>query len=89
MRDALIAASRVYEEKTSIKKGNNNESKAGESSAADSIPSSFNPIIRLEWTSPDKLFLETAYVRLMPNDAITTFQRWHLLILSPQAAVLK
>jgi hypothetical protein len=28
-------------------------------------------------------------VRLIPNDPITSFQRWHLLILSPQAAVLK
>ncbi|HEY3037154.1 MAG TPA: hypothetical protein VGJ66_00370 [Pyrinomonadaceae bacterium] len=51
------------------------------------IPASFNPTIRLEWTSPDKLFLETVYVVLMPGDTITTFQRWHLLFLSPQAAV--
>lgn len=89
LRDALVAASRVYEEKTSGKKGNNNENKAGESSAADPLPSSFNPIIRLEWTVPERLFFETAFVRLQPNEPITTFQRWHLLILSPQAAILK
>jgi hypothetical protein len=92
LRDALIAASRAYEERNSggKKKGDNKERKAGENSAPDAaIPTSFNPIIRLEWTNPEKLFLETAYVRLMPNDTITTFQRWHLLILSPQAAVLK
>jgi len=92
LRDALIAASRTYETKTSGagKENESNESKAGEKTAADSaIPATFNPIIRLEWTSPEKLYLETAYVRLIPNDPITSFQRWHLLTLSPQAAVLK
>ena len=92
LRDALIAASRTYEERNAggKKKDNNSGSKAVESSAAPSaLPSSFNPAIRLEWTSPEKLFFETAYVRLLPNEPITTFQRWHLVILSPQAAVLK
>jgi hypothetical protein len=92
LRDALIVASRVYEERNSggKKKSVDKDRKAAEGSAGESaIPASFNPVIRLEWTSPDKLFLETAYVRLMPGDTITTFQRWHLLILSPQAAVLK
>jgi len=89
LHDALIAASRVYEEKTSGKNGNSNENKAGKNSTADLIPSSFNPIIRLEWTSPEKLYLQTAFIRLIPNEPISTFPRWHLLTLSPQAAVLK
>jgi len=92
LRDPLIAASRFYEERSAggKKKNDNTESKAVESSPAESaIPASFNPIIRLQWTNSDKLFLETAYVRLMPNETISTFQRWHLLILSPQAAMLK
>jgi hypothetical protein len=91
LRDALIAASRIYEAKTSGKrKDNNNENKTGANDTAQSaIPASFNPIVRLEWTSPEKLFLQTAYVRLIPNEPISTFQRWHLLLLSPQAAVLK
>jgi hypothetical protein len=87
LRDALIAASRVYEEKSAG--GKKKSDNTGNSGAEQAIPASFNPIIRLEWTIPDKLFLETAYVRLMPNDTITTFQRWHLLSLSAQAAVLK
>jgi hypothetical protein len=92
LREALIAASRVYEEKNSggKKKSGTNENKAGESGTLDSsIPASFNPIIRLEWTSPEKLFFQMAYIRLLPNEPISTFQRWHLLLLSPQAAVLK
>jgi hypothetical protein len=93
LRDALIAASKTYEEKTSGGKKKENDNSAGKpaeiSVVPSAIPSSFNPIIRLEWTSPEKLFFETAYVRLLPNEPITTFQRWHLVILSPQAAVLK
>lgn len=95
LRDALIAASRAYEAKTAraTKDGNangSNENTAGENTAAGSaIPATFNPIIRLEWTSPEKLYFETAFIRLIPNDPITSFQRWHLLMLSPQAAAIK
>jgi hypothetical protein len=93
LRDALIAASRTYEEKNSGGKKKENDNSGGKpaeiSVVPSAVPASFNPIIRLEWTSPEKLFLETAYVRLMPNEPITTFQRWHLLMLSPQAATLK
>jgi hypothetical protein len=90
LRDALIKASRGYEAKNAGAKKDNVESNTDQSNVAQSaVPASFNPIIRLEWTGPDKLYFETAYVRLLPNDPITTFQRWHLLILTPQAAVLK
>jgi len=92
LRDALIAASRIYEEKRPAgnKTGDQNASKPETASTSQSaIPASFNPIVRLEWPAPEKLFLQTAYVRLLPNDSISTFQRWHLLLISPQAAVLK
>jgi hypothetical protein len=77
LRDTLVAASRVYEQRLSP-----------ESSPSTDNPASFNPAIRVEWPSPDKLYFETAYVRLRPN-VTTTFQRWHLVSLSPQAALLK
>lgn len=91
LREALIAASRGYEQKTSgpgkaTEAPDNNAERASPDSG---IPASFNPIIRLEWTSLETLYFETAYVRLIPNDPITSFPRWHLLVLSPQAAVLK
>ncbi len=92
LRDSLIAASRIYEEKKSVgnKTGDQNASKPGTATASQSaIPASFNPIVRLEWPAPEKLFLQTAYVRLLPNDSISTFQRWHLLLISPQAAGLR
>ncbi len=59
------------------------------SASSPSVPPSFNPIVKLEWPSPETLYLQTAYVRLMPGETINTFQRWHLLNLSAQAAVLK
>jgi hypothetical protein len=95
LRNALIAASRVYEDKSSGKnKSDNPNSPPGEASgeskpASSAVPASLNPIIRLEWSTPERLFFETAYVRLLPDGPISTFQRWHLVILSPQAAVLK
>jgi len=49
---------------------------------------SFNPIVRLEWPASEKLYIETAYVSVR-SELIKTFSRWHLLVLSPQAAVLK
>lgn len=90
LRDALIAASKVYEQKNSAgdKTGDANVNKS-ESAGQSAIPASFNPIVRLIWAMPEKLFLQTAYVRLLPNDSISTFQRWHLLVISPQAAILK
>jgi hypothetical protein len=92
LRDALITGSRVYERKAAAnkKKGDANNAQAADTGAGDAaIPASFNPIIRLEWLIPEKLFLQTAYVRLIPNEPISTFQRWHLVTLSPQAAALK
>jgi hypothetical protein len=90
--DLLITASKSYEEKSGTKKANANASQASSSTAASSaqtVPPSFNPIVRLEWPSPEALYLKTAYVRVMPSETINTFQRWHQLNLSAQAAVLK
>ena len=49
---------------------------------------SFNPIVELEWTADDLLYLKTAYLKRMKNEAdnVTSFTRWHRLALSPQVA---
>jgi hypothetical protein len=79
--EVLVRASVAFEEKqTGAQKKTDDKP---------SIPASFNPIVRLEWPSPERLYLQTAYVRIMPGETINTFQRWHLLTLSPQAAVLR
>ncbi len=89
LAEALLTASRAFDVKES---GDNQSEENNENVNANSsevIPASFNPIVRLVWTTPERLYLKTAFVRLIPNDPITTFQRWHLLTLSPQAAILK
>lgn len=94
LSNQLLNASVSYDQKVSAKKEKTSDSNAAaaptpQTTAGASAPASFNPIVRLEWTSPERLYLQTAYVLLMPGDPITTFQRWHLLNLSAQAAVLK
>ncbi len=84
--DQLIRASVAYDEKTTVQKANTN---AQQASSTPSTPASFNPIVRLDWRRPETLYFQTAYVRVMPNETINTFQRWHLLTISPQAAILK
>lgn len=51
---------------------------------------SLNPFVRLEWEEPEIIYAETAFVRFYRNDPMPTFKytRWHVLHLSPQAAVL-
>ena len=49
---------------------------------------SYNPIVELAWNADDIIYLKTAYVRRMKNDAdsVMSFSRWHRLILTSQAA---
>jgi hypothetical protein len=94
LAEQLIAASVVYEQRTATRKASNNNANSAPSptpaaASGNTVPPSFNPIIRLEWRQPEALYFQTAYVRLMPNETINTFQRWHLLALSAQAAILK
>jgi hypothetical protein len=93
--DQLIAASVSYEEKSGTKKTSADSdtkpsaSPTPASSSSSTVPPSFNPIVTLQWPSPETLYFKTAYVRVMPSETINTFQRWHQLNLSAQAAVLK
>jgi len=82
LREPLLRASAAYEQKQTA------NTKEGVDLDAAGLPS-FNPITRVYWPTPDRLYFQTAYVRLIPNDPINTFQRWHQVLLSPQAAVLK
>ena len=51
---------------------------------------SFNPIVTLEWNADEILYFQTAFVKKMKNeaDSVTSFARWHRLILTPQPSVL-
>ena len=90
LRDQLIAASAAFDEAAARKPSPEGSPSSSPSPSPTSSrePASFNPIVRLEWSSPERLYFQTAYVRLRPIEAFT-FPRWHLLNLSAQAAVLK
>ena len=51
-------------------------------------PLSFNPIIRLEWPQPDKLYLQTGFVRIYANETVTSYLRWHLIDIRSQIMIL-
>ena len=94
LSEQLIPASVIYEQRTATRRANTNANSEEPSptpaaSPAQGVPASYNPIVRLEWRQPETLYFQTAYVRLMPNETINTFQRWHQLTLSAQAAILK
>ena len=52
---------------------------------------SYNPIVALNWTADDLLYFQTAYIKRMKNeaDSVTSFQRWHRLVLTPQPATAR
>ncbi len=49
---------------------------------------SYNPIVEIAWTAEDLLYLQTAYLRRMKNeaDSVRSFSRWHRLALTTQPA---
>jgi len=87
LREQLLTASASFDEKSAGKKKEQNAN-TNPAPATVVLPVSFNPIVRLEWPAPEKLYVETAYVSVR-SELIKTFARWHVLSLSPQAAVLK
>jgi hypothetical protein len=91
LRERLLSASAAFDEKSGANKKQSNPPSSKVTPepgpTTDAIPVSFNPIVRIEWPTPERLYVETAYVSLR-SELIKTFSRWHVLVLSPQAAVL-
>lgn len=89
LREQLITASGLFDEKSSGKTKSPDPSNKNTSAPTTStgMPVSFNPVVRLEWPTPENLYVETGYLDL--RNELPTFRRWHLITLSPQAAVLK
>ncbi|MBA3714248.1 MAG: PD40 domain-containing protein [Pyrinomonadaceae bacterium] len=103
LREPLLTASTLYDARLLQKAGtettaNGNNSAATKKIADATIPEaqpvavvtalSFNPVVRLEWTQPETLFVQTAFLRIYKTEPVRNYPRWHVLHLSPQAAVL-
>ncbi|HEV7858821.1 MAG TPA: hypothetical protein VGO91_09355 [Pyrinomonadaceae bacterium] len=104
LRDPLLASSAAYDEnrlraknKKAGETGNTNGGTTPTSSSSTGVtppptsapPVSFNPIVSLNWPQTETLYLKTAFVRTYENNPMNNFQRWHVLHLSPQAALLQ
>ena len=97
LRNQLLLSSQAYDRDQALKLEAANGATpppAPAAGQADSLPDpqslvSFNPITDLEWTSPDLLYLRTAFIKRMKNDAdsVQSFARWHRLVFTPQARV--
>jgi hypothetical protein len=90
LRDPLRTASAAFDAQHPLKSrktdttGKANE--AAPTSQPSGPPKSFAPIIRLEWSQPETLLIQTGYIRVYPG--APEYPRWHELHLSPQAALL-
>lgn len=102
LRNYLLLSSQAYDQaqqsglnaanETAANDGRSNSSNTN--SPALTLPDesslvSFNPIITLRWPSDDLLYLQTAYLKRMKNEAesVMSFPRWHRLVLTPQASL--
>jgi len=61
---------------------------AGEAPTGESVLISLNPFDRLEWVEPETIYARTAFVHIYHDEPVFKYPRWHVLRLSPQAAVL-
>jgi hypothetical protein len=93
LRNQLLISSQAYDQAQAQQLNADANSPASNTNTAapSTLPDpstlvSFNPIVLLNWSSPDILNFETAYVKRMKNeaDSATSFVRWHRLILTPQ-----
>jgi hypothetical protein len=96
LRNQLLISSQAYDREEQQKlQAANNETAPANNQPVNAQPNmlpdekslvSFNPITDLDWNSPELLYLRTAYVKRMKNDAdsVQSFARWHRLVLNVQ-----
>ncbi len=97
LRNQLLISSKAFDEnlQRQLEGAENINAPANVNQETATLPDenslvSFNPIINLEWTADELLYLQTGYIKQMKNetDSARSYLRWHRLIFSPQAAAL-
>jgi len=88
LRNQLLISSQAYDQAQAQQLNADTNTPAPSTLPDPATLVSFNPIVALNWGSPDLLYFETAYLKRMKNqaDSVTSFARWHRLVLTPQAA---
>ena len=99
LRNQLLISSQAYDREQQQKLGDantnadTNQQVASSNQPTSTLPDekslvSFNPIVALAWPEEGILYFQTAFIKRMKKelDSVTSFQRWHRLIFTPQPA---
>jgi hypothetical protein len=104
LRNQLLISSQAYDQKVNSEQQNpqsnanvetNTNSNPNPTQPSTTLPDektlvSFQPIVALEWTADNLLYLQTGYVKQFKSgDGARSSLRWHRLVLSPQVTVIK
>jgi len=96
LRNQLLLSSQAYDrdQQRLLQNANTGDGAQPTPSPADPVNTlpderllvSYNPIVEIAWTAAEVLYLKTAYLRRMRNeaDSVQSFARWHRLIFSVQ-----
>ena len=87
LRDPLRAASAEYDARV-FKKGEPAAQQEQQQPPSEAVLISMNPFVRLEWVEPETIYAQTAFVHIYHDEPVFKYPRWHVLHVSPQAAVL-
>jgi hypothetical protein len=96
LRNNLLISSQAFDREQQRKlesaNGDQNTGAANTAGLPATLPDaaslvSFNPIVSLKWDPENIVYFQTAYIKRMKNEAdnVTSFPRWHRVVLSPQA----
>ncbi|MFL6334655.1 MAG: TolB family protein [Pyrinomonadaceae bacterium] len=90
LREPLRAASAEYDARVFKKAEPAARSKPQEPPPppGEAVLISLNPFVRLEWVEPETVYAQTAFVHIYHDEPVFKYPRWHVLHVSPQAAVL-
>jgi hypothetical protein len=100
LRNLLLISSQAYdrEQQQKLDAANVNDANQPAPAANSNLPASslpdekslvsFNPVVSLAWPEDGILYLQTAFIKRMKKelDSVTSFQRWHRLVFTPQPA---
>jgi hypothetical protein len=89
LREPLYAASADYDARV-FKKAEPAATQAQpqQPPLSEAVLISMNPFVRLEWVEPETVYAQTAFVHIYHDEPVFKYPRWHVLHISPQAAVL-
>jgi hypothetical protein len=88
LREPLHAASAEYDARVFKKGEPAAQGPAQQPQPSEAVLISMNPFVRLEWVEPETIYAQTAFVHIYHDEPVFKYPRWHVLHVSPQAAVL-